>query len=43
MMFDFSEIQSTCDKNMLNKTVLDIMHAEIPHKCRSIMFSDGIT
>ena len=39
----FSEIQSTCDKNMLNKMVSDITNAAISHKCRSITFSDGIT
>ena len=43
IMFDFSEIQSTCDKNMLNKTVSDIMNAATSHKCRSTAFSDGIT
>ena len=39
----FSEIQSSCDKNMLNKMVSNIMNAAISHKCRSITFSDGIT
>ena len=43
IIFAFSEIQSTCDKNMLNKMVSDIMNAAISHKCRSITFSDGIT
>ena len=43
IIFAFSEIQSTCDKNMLNKTMSDIINAAISLKCRSITFSDGIT
>ena len=39
----FSEIQSTCDKNRLNKMVSDVTNAAISDKCRSITFSDGIT
>ena len=41
--FAFSEIQLTCNKNILNKMVSDIMNAAISRKYRSITFSDGIT
>ena len=34
---------STCDKNMLNKAVSDIMNAAISYKYRSITFSAGKT
>ena len=43
IVFAFSEIQSICDKTMLNKMVSDIMNAGISRKCRSITFSGGIT
>ena len=43
IIFAFSEIQSTYDKNILNKMVPDIMNAAISHKRRSITFSDRIT
>ena len=43
IIFAFSEVQSTCDKNLVNKTFSDVMNAAMSHKYHSITFSGEIT
>ena len=37
IIFAFSEIQFTSDKNVVNKTVSDIMNAAMLHKCYMLL------